>query len=63
MGHNNGVITAPVNTDDVSAVLGANSHDVATLCSHERINKWSKCTSNHKLAQSYSFDSYSGSMV
>ncbi len=42
MGHANGVITAPVNTDDVSAVLGVASHDVATLCTSERNNKWSK---------------------
>lgn len=38
MGHNAGRITAPVNTDDVSAVLGVASHDVATLCTHQRIN-------------------------
>lgn len=30
--HNNGIISAPVNTDDVSTVLGVASHDVATLC-------------------------------
>lgn len=47
MGHANGKITAPVNTDDVSAVLGVGSHDVATLCSDDngkvkKINKWSK---------------------
>lgn len=42
MGHANGNITAPVNTDDVSSVLGVSSHDVATLCTHEKVNKWSK---------------------
>lgn len=39
MGHSNGRITAPVNTDDVALVLGVNSHDVRTLCTHQRINK------------------------
>ena len=37
MGHSNGKITAPVNTDDVSATLGVNSHDVKTLCLSDRI--------------------------
>jgi len=32
MGHANGIIPAPVNTDDISATLGVASHDVATLC-------------------------------
>lgn len=38
MGHNNGIITAPVNTDDVSSVLGLSSHDVKTLCMSDKIN-------------------------
>lgn len=38
MGHSNGIITAPVNTDDVSAVIGHASHDVATLCTSPKIN-------------------------
>lgn len=43
MGHANGVITAPVNTDDVAATIGVNSHDVGTLCSSaDRINKWAR---------------------
>lgn len=42
MGHANGIITAPVNTDDISATLGVASHDVATLCTSDRINRWSK---------------------
>lgn len=42
MGHANGRITAPVNTDDISATLGVASHDVATLCTSDRINRWSK---------------------
>lgn len=42
MGHTTTTITAPVNTDDVSAVLNVASHDVATLCAHEKNNKWSK---------------------
>lgn len=40
--HSNGRITAPVNTDDVSSVIGHASHDVATLCSSEKINPASK---------------------
>ena len=36
---NNGVVLfAPLNTDDVSNVLGHASHDVATLCSSPKIN-------------------------
>lgn len=44
MGHAGSKITAPINTDDVSAVLGVSSHDVAYLCSnrHNKTNKWSK---------------------
>lgn len=42
MGNSNGYITDPVNTDDVNAVLGENSHDVGTLCSSPKINKWAK---------------------
>lgn len=42
MGHANGVITAPVNTDDVSTVIGVASHDVATLCTSDKVNKWNK---------------------
>lgn len=40
----NGKITAPVNTDDVCAVLGLATHDVGYLCanSHGRINPWAK---------------------
>lgn len=35
---NNGVISAPVNTNDVSTALGVASHDVKTLCISDRIN-------------------------
>lgn len=42
MGHANGVITAPVNTDDVRLTIGHNSDDVATLCSSSQIKKWAK---------------------
>lgn len=42
MGHANGIITAPVNTYDVVATLGENSHDIGALCSSERIRPWSK---------------------
>ena len=42
MAHSNGRITAPVNTDDVKATIGENSHDVGTLCLSSKINRWSK---------------------
>ncbi len=42
MGHNNGIISAPVNTDDMTAVLGMSNHDLKTLCMFGRINKWAK---------------------
>lgn len=38
MPHVNGVISAPVSVDDVSAVLGVASHDVKTLCVSDKIN-------------------------
>lgn len=31
-----------INTDDVAAVLGSSSHDVATLCKHDAINPWAR---------------------
>lgn len=40
--HNDGIITAPVNTDDVVAVLGENSHDIGTLCLSKKIRKYNK---------------------
>lgn len=40
--NNNGVITAPVTTTDVSTVLQTSSHDVGTLCRHDSINMWSR---------------------
>lgn len=42
MGHANGVITAPVNTDDIGSVIGSASHDVATLCLDNKIMKFNK---------------------
>lgn len=42
MSNSNGVISAPVNTDDVSSVIGENSHDVATLCMSQKINGYAK---------------------
>ena len=51
MGHNAGKITAPVNTDDVRAVLGVDSHDVKTLCMSDKINGWSL----HKPLRGFSF--------
>lgn len=42
MAHNNGIITAPVNTDDVAATLGVGSNDVGTLCSSDAVNPWAK---------------------
>lgn len=38
MGYSNGKITGPVNSDDVSAVLGVASHDWRTLCRSDKIN-------------------------
>lgn len=38
MGHNNGLITAPVSIDDVATVLGENSADTGTLCMSDKIN-------------------------
>lgn len=42
MSYSNGIISAPVNTDDVRAVTGENSHDVGTLCMSIKINGWAK---------------------
>lgn len=38
MAHSGGLISAPINTDDVSSVLDVASHDVATLCTSSQIN-------------------------
>lgn len=35
-------LTVPITTTKVAQTLGTSSHDVATLCEHENINKWSK---------------------
>lgn len=51
MGHANGIITSPVNTDDVREVLGENTHDVKTLCMSNKINPWSK----HKPIRGFSY--------
>lgn len=42
MGYSNGIVYTPVNTDDVGSALGVASHDVATLCTHDKIKTWSK---------------------
>lgn len=42
MANQNGKITAPVNTDDVVATLGENSHNFGVLCTSTRINKRSR---------------------
>lgn len=42
MSHNSGVISAPVSIDDVRAVLGETSTDLAALCKSSKINVWSK---------------------
>lgn len=39
MGHSSGIISAPVNTDDVRLTIGENSDDVSTLCLSSKINK------------------------
>lgn len=38
----NGIISAPVSINDVSQALGESSNDLATLCTSENINIWSK---------------------
>lgn len=38
----NGIISAPVSIDDVKQALGESSNDLATLCTSENINIWSK---------------------
>ena len=42
MGIVNGIITAPVNIEDVKKVLNEDSNDIATLCKSNNINMWSK---------------------
>lgn len=42
MAHADGIITAPINTDDVIATIGENSHDVGTLCMSSKINPIAK---------------------
>ena len=42
MSHANNIISAPVSIDDIKAVLGESSNDVATLCRSSNINMWSK---------------------
>lgn len=42
MGYSNGIIYAPVNSDDVGAVIGLSSHDWGTLCSSDNIKPWAK---------------------
>lgn len=42
MAHSAGIITAPVNTDDVSETVGLNSSDFGTLCSSVLINMFAK---------------------
>lgn len=37
-----GIISAPVSIDDVKQALGESSNDLATLCTSENINIWSK---------------------
>lgn len=42
MSYANNIISAPVSIDDIKAVLGESSNDVATLCRSSNINMWSK---------------------
>lgn len=37
-----GTVIAPVNTDDVSAAIGKNSHDIGTLCMYNGQSPWAK---------------------
>ena len=42
MSNSNGKITKPVNTTDVSTVLGVASHNVGALCTSDKIKAWAK---------------------
>lgn len=43
MAHSNdGVITRPITDSDIKAVLGISSNDLASWCTSEAVNKWSK---------------------
>lgn len=42
MSYANNIISAPVSINDIKAVLGESSNDVATLCRSSNINMWSK---------------------
>lgn len=61
MANNGNHITAPVNTDDVSSVLGVNSHDIATLCRSDKINPYSLIRPGYTTYPSFgpeSFENY-----
>lgn len=42
MSHSNGIIKAPVAMSDVQVVIGSQSTDLGTLCSHTNINKFAR---------------------
>lgn len=42
VGYSNGRCYAPISPDDVRAVIGENSYDVATLCMSAKINMWAR---------------------
>ena len=42
MSHSNGIIKAPVEMSDVQVVIGSQSTDLGTLCSHTNINKFAR---------------------
>lgn len=42
MGYSNGIIYAPVNSDDVGAVIGVTTHDWGPLCASGNIKMWAK---------------------
>ena len=42
MSHSNGIIKAPVEIADIQAVIGSQSTDLGTLCSHININKFAR---------------------
>ncbi len=42
MSVSNGIITAPVSIEDVKKVLGKSTNDLASLCTADNINKWSR---------------------
>lgn len=52
MSYAGGIIQAPVSIDDVVAVLGENTYNLAELCHSPRVNKWAK----YKPTKGFSYE-------